>query len=97
MTGGRSNASNTTAPPAPSDLAVSGDGASIPGSGEPGAAATIRGPNGAVLATGTVGSDGAFTLPLSPPLIDREMVAAVQTDPAGMSAWKRPSEKDSGR
>jgi hypothetical protein len=76
-------ASDTTAPSAPTGLTISPDGTSISGSGEPGATVTVRGPGGGVVASGTIGSGGDFTLPLSPALIDRETVTAVQSDPTG--------------
>lgn len=77
------DAPDTTAPAAPSGLTISDDGTSISGSGEAGATVTVRGPGGQVVATGTVGAGGGFTLPLTPPLGNQETVVAAQTDAAG--------------
>uniref|UniRef100_UPI0037BFDBDA Ig-like domain-containing protein n=1 Tax=Brevundimonas sp. TaxID=1871086 RepID=UPI0037BFDBDA len=57
-------APDSTAPTAPTNIVV--DGGSASGSGEPGATVTVKGPDGAVLGTGTVNPDGTFSIPLSP-------------------------------
>ncbi|WP_395945390.1 Ig-like domain-containing protein, partial [Brevundimonas sp.] len=76
-------APDTTAPSAPTNVIVSEDGATVTGAGEPGATVSVRGADGSVLATGPVGEDGSFTVPVSPPLADGTTVTVVQTDPAG--------------
>lgn len=75
--------SDTIPPTAPSGLGVSADGATLNGVGEAGAAVTVRDANGAVVAQGVVGADGRFSLPLSPPLVDGQVVSVSLTDPAG--------------
>ncbi|WP_445115327.1 BapA/Bap/LapF family large adhesin [Acinetobacter sp. WZC-1] len=76
------NAPDSTAPAAPTDLAVSGDGTQVTGKGEPGATVTINDQNGNPIATATVAADGTFTAPLATPLTNGEQVRAVQTDAA---------------
>ncbi|MEO3990874.1 BapA/Bap/LapF family large adhesin [Pseudocitrobacter cyperus] len=76
-------APDTTAPDAPTDLAVSNDGKSVTGNAEPGSTVTIRDPNGNVIGTGTAGSDGKFTVELNTPQTNGEHLTAEAKDPAG--------------
>ena len=74
---------DTTAPGAPSGLSFSADGASLTGNAEPGSTVTVRDAQGNLLGTATAGSDGKFTIPLSPPLVNAEEVSVTATDAAG--------------
>ena len=76
-------ANDSTAPGAPGNLDVSDNGASLTGSGEPGATVTVRGPGGSVIGTGTVAADGSFSVPLSPAQTNGEIVTATLSDAAG--------------
>lgn len=76
-------APDLTSPAALADLAVSANGQTLTGSGEAGATVTVRDAAGTVLATGTVGNDGRFSLTLDPAQINGEALTATQTDPAG--------------
>lgn len=76
-------APDTTAPDAPTDLAVSNDGKTVTGSAEPGSTVTIRDPDGNVIGTGTAGSDGKFTVDLNKPQTNGEQLTAEAKDPAG--------------
>ncbi|MCS3602961.1 VCBS repeat-containing protein [Buttiauxella sp. BIGb0471] len=76
-------AADTTPPAAPTNLNVSADGKTITGSAEPGSTVTITDSNGQVIGTGTAGSDGSFTIPLTTPQINGEDLTAHATDPAG--------------
>ena len=76
-------AADTTAPLAVSNLAVSGDGATLAGSGEIGATVTVRDAGGTLLGTGTVGSNGSFSLTLAPSAAAGATLTVVQTDAAG--------------
>ena len=74
-----------TTPPAPAaDLVISPDGATLTGTGEPGATVGIdTNGDGTPDTTATVGPDGSFSAPLSPPLTNGETVGVVLTDAAG--------------
>ncbi len=70
-------------PPAAPTLTIGPDGASAGGTGERGAAITITDPQGVVIGTATVDSDGNYTTPLAPPQVDGERLTAVQADVTG--------------
>ncbi|WP_159514750.1 MULTISPECIES: BapA/Bap/LapF family large adhesin [Enterobacter] len=73
---------DTTPPLAPGDLVVSNDGGTITGTAEPGSTVTIR--EGDVpLGTVVADSQGNFSLTLSPPKINGEILTADATDAAG--------------
>jgi len=74
---------DTTAPAALTQLGISSDGATLTGHGEAGATVTVTDSDGIVLGTVLVGSTGTFTLVLSPPLTNAEVLTLVQTDTAG--------------
>ena len=76
-------APDLTPPDAAKNLDVNDDGTAITGEGEVGASVTVRGPDGTVLGTGTVGSDGRFTIDLDPPQIEGQNLQVVLTDAAG--------------
>lgn len=75
-------APDTTAPLAPKDVTVSLDGTSVTGTAEPGSSITITAPNGSTIGTGKTGSDGHFTVPLSPAQTNGETVSVTATDSA---------------
>nr|WP_121556341.1 Ig-like domain-containing protein [Brenneria salicis] len=77
------NAPDTTAPSAPADLLIAKDGASVSGTSEAGSTVTINDAAGTVLGSVTAGSDGSFTVALSPALTNGESVTAVASDAAG--------------
>ncbi|MFE8047129.1 BapA/Bap/LapF family large adhesin [Brenneria goodwinii] len=76
-------APDLTAPPAPADLLVAEDGASVSGSAEAGSTVTITDADGNVLGSVTVGDDGSFSVLLSPALTNGEEISAVASDAAG--------------
>ncbi|WP_180035499.1 MULTISPECIES: Ig-like domain-containing protein, partial [unclassified Acinetobacter] len=67
-------APDTTAPAAPTDVAVSEDGTTVTGKGEPGSTVEIKDQDGNVIGTGTVDSNGDFSVELKDPLINGEKV-----------------------
>ncbi|WP_233449073.1 Ig-like domain-containing protein, partial [Psychrobacter luti] len=83
------NATDSTAPNAPTDLVVSEDGSTLTGSGEPGAAVEIKDPTGNVIGEGVVAEDGTFEIDLTTPQLDGENLDVTLTDTAG-------NESDSG-
>jgi VCBS repeat-containing protein len=76
-------ANDITPPDAPTNLSISADGKTITGNAEPGSMVTITDSNGQVIGTGTAGSDGSFTIPLTTPQISGEELTAHATDPSG--------------
>lgn len=76
-------APDTTAPAAPTDLAVNDDGTILTGRGEPGTTVTIKNADGVVLGSAVVGQDGNFSVTLNPPQTDGQTLGASQSDAAG--------------
>ena len=75
-------APDLTAPDAP-DAAITPDGVSVIGSGEPGAQVQVRDAAGTVVGTADVAGDGSFTVPLTPPQANGGTLTVVQQDDAG--------------
>jgi len=75
-------AADTTPPAAVANLAVAANGATLTGTGEAGATVTVRAPDGTSLGTATVGSDGHFTVNLSPAATTGESLSVTQADAA---------------
>jgi VCBS repeat-containing protein len=74
---------DTTPPPAPGNLVVSNDGSTISGIAEPGSTVTIR-EGGALVGNPVVAdSQGNFSLTLTPPKLNGEILTADATDAAG--------------
>ncbi|SUJ24259.1 Uncharacterised protein [Sphingomonas paucimobilis] len=57
--------------------------ASSRGTGEAGSTVRVIGGNGSVLGTGTVGTDGSYSVPLNPPQANGQQITVTQTDAAG--------------
>ena len=74
---------DTTPPAAPTDLAIALAGSQLSGRGEPGASVQVRDAAGNILATGSVGADGSFTITLDPPVNDGSALQVTLTDAAG--------------
>ena len=74
------------APEAPTGLALSADGMTLTGTGEPGASVTVRGPDGRVLGAAQVATDGTFSVTLDSAQLDGEALSVVQTDAAGSTS-----------
>ncbi len=76
-------APDLTAPPPPTALAVTGDGTTLTGTGEPGARVEVRGANSVLLGSGTVTADGGFTVTLAPAQAAGGTLSVTQADGAG--------------
>ncbi|MEH0833275.1 Ig-like domain-containing protein, partial [Pectobacterium cacticida] len=76
-------APDTTAPDAPTDLAVAGDGTAVSGNAEPGSTVTVTDANGTTLGSAVANADGSFTVPLTPPAANGEVLTVTATDAAG--------------
>jgi len=74
---------DTTAPTALTQLAISSDGQTVTGHGEAGATVTVTNSAGLNIGTATVNSTGTFTLLLTAPLTNAQLLTLVQTDGAG--------------
>uniref|UniRef100_UPI001F4DF294 Ig-like domain-containing protein n=1 Tax=Rosenbergiella epipactidis TaxID=1544694 RepID=UPI001F4DF294 len=76
-------APDTTAPAAPTDVAVSDDGATVTGKAEAGSTVVIKDAEGNTLGSATVGSDGTFSVTLTTAQTNGETLSATATDTAG--------------
>jgi hypothetical protein len=70
-------------PPSRPTVGFNTGGTAVTGTGEAGASVEVRGSNGEVVGRGTVGADGSFSVPVTPPRTNGETVTVVQTDTAG--------------
>ena len=75
-------APDITAPNAPT-VQIDPTGATVTGTGEAGATVTVRDAGGVTLASAVADAQGVFTIPLTPPQIDRQPLTVVQTDAGG--------------
>lgn len=77
-------APDITAPVAPSDLAISGDGTVVSGRAEAGSTVRVLAADGTtVLGSVVVGASGAFSIGLTPPQVAGEQLQVTATDVAG--------------
>ncbi|MGV0887761.1 Ig-like domain-containing protein, partial [Acinetobacter venetianus] len=76
-------APDTTAPTAPTDVAVSEDGITVTGKGEPGTKVIIKDEDGNIIGEGTVQPDGTFEVELDEPLTNGEEITVGLEDQAG--------------
>ncbi|WP_241609021.1 Ig-like domain-containing protein, partial [Rosenbergiella epipactidis] len=76
-------APDTTAPAAPTDIAVSDDGATVTGKAEAGSTVAIKDAEGNTIGSATVAADGSFTATLDPAQINGETLTVTTTDTAG--------------
>ncbi|KQQ62622.1 hypothetical protein ASF84_26710 [Pseudomonas sp. Leaf127] len=75
-------AGDTVAPLLATNLVVAAGGASLSGSGEAGTTVEVRSAGNGLLGSGTVGSNGLFTVVLSPVQTDGEVLSVRLTDAA---------------
>ena len=83
-------AGDTTAPDAPTELAVSTDGLSVTGKGEPGASVTVKDSAGNIIGSGTVATDGTFAVIPNAPQTNGQPLNVTQTDAAGNQSPSTP-------
>ncbi|CAI3794674.1 hypothetical protein DBADOPDK_01063 [Pseudomonas sp. MM223] len=74
---------DTTPPDAPTNLVIGLAGSRLSGRGEAGTTVQVRDAAGNIIATGTVGADGTFTVTLNPAMIDGSTLQVTLTDAAG--------------
>ena len=77
-------------------MAVKADGSEVTGSAEPGATVSVKAADGTVLGTATAGTDGQFTVPLSPAQADGQPLAVTAGDAGGTSAPVSVTAPDTG-
>jgi len=76
-------AGDTTAPDAPTNLAVSGDGLTLTGKGEVGSTVIVKDAAGLPVGTGVVGAGGNFEVVLNPAQGNGATLEVTLTDKAG--------------
>ncbi|WP_241651034.1 Ig-like domain-containing protein, partial [Rosenbergiella nectarea] len=76
-------AKDTTAPVEPSDVQLDAAGSIVTGKGEVGSTVTVTDASGKALGTGTVGADGSFSVTLTTPQTNGQILSVVSTDTAG--------------
>ena len=82
-TGTGLTAPDLTPPAAAGNLLISADGGTLTGTGEVGATVTVRSASGTVLQTTTVQPGGTFTVTLSPPQDNGQILSVTLSDPRG--------------
>lgn len=71
-------------PPDPlANVDINAAGALVTGTGEPGATVTVLDANGTLLGTSVVLADGSFSVELTPPQINEQILNVQQADPPG--------------
>ncbi len=90
------NAPDTTNPVQVGDLAISPDGTTASGTGEPGTTITINAPGGGVIGTGVVGNDGVFVIGLNPPAASGSNNTVTSIDSSGNSSTPVPLPEPDG-
>ncbi|MGV2835631.1 Ig-like domain-containing protein, partial [Pseudomonas shirazensis] len=73
-------AEDTTAPEAPTQLAIDRSGSLLTGSGEVGATVSVVDANGTLLGSATVASTGLFSISLTPPQANAQLLTVTQSD-----------------
>lgn len=73
-------AEDTTAPDAPTQLAIDRSGSLLTGRGEVGATVSVVDANGTLLGSATVGSTGLFSISLTPPQANAQLLTVTQSD-----------------
>ena len=76
-------APDTTAPGAPTTVAVNASGTVVTGTGVAGSTVTVRNALGAVLGTTTVAANGSFSVSLNAAQINNQVLSVTQADAAG--------------
>ena len=76
-------APDTTAPDAPTQVAINRSGTTLSGRGEVGATVSVTDANGAIVGSGTVGSNGLFNITLTPAQSNAQNLTITQADAAG--------------
>lgn len=74
---------DTAAPADPINMALAQEGTPLTGTGEIGSTITVKDSGGTVIGTGVVGSDGSFSIALSPAQLDPTTLTVNATDAAG--------------
>ncbi|ATF48494.1 large repetitive protein [Citrobacter werkmanii] len=76
-------APDTTAPDAPTDVIVAGNGGSVSGHAEAGSTVTVKDSDGHIIGKGQADSGGNFTVSIAPAQINSETVTVTATDGKG--------------
>ncbi|MBC3499748.1 Ig-like domain repeat protein, partial [Pseudomonas sp. SWRI67] len=76
----------TTAPASPSDLAIDAGGTTLTGSAPAGSRVEVHDANGTLVGSAIAGADGTFTIELTPPQANGELLDVVAIDDTGLSS-----------
>lgn len=76
-------APDTTAPDAPTDVIVAGNGGAVSGHAEAGSTVTVKDSDGHIIGKGQADSGGNFTVSIAPAQINSETVTVTATDGKG--------------
>ncbi|HHJ1300623.1 TPA: Ig-like domain-containing protein, partial [Pseudomonas sp. H2] len=76
----------TTAPASPSGLAIDADGTTLTGTAPAGSRVEVHDANGTLIGSAIAGADGTFTLELTPPQANGELLDVVAIDDTGLSS-----------
>ena len=81
---------DTVAPADPGNMLLADEGTPLTGTGEEGSTITVKDSGGTVIGTGVVGSDGSFSIALSPAQLDPTTLTVTATDAAGNASADVP-------
>ena len=81
---------DTVAPADPGNMSLPDEGTPLTGTGEEGSTITVKDSGGTVIGTGVVGSDGSFSIALSPAQLDPTTLTVTATDAAGNASADVP-------
>ncbi|MFK3797055.1 BapA/Bap/LapF family large adhesin [Pseudomonas sp. NPDC088444] len=79
-------APDTTAPPALTNVAISSNGAVVTGNGQAGDTVSVHDASGNLLGTAVVAANGTFSVNLSTPQLDGQVLSVTQTDASTLSS-----------
>ncbi|WP_413499167.1 BapA/Bap/LapF family large adhesin [Buttiauxella gaviniae] len=83
-------AEDHTPPAAPTDVTINDEGSVVSGKAEPGSTVNVTDDHGHPLGSAQTGSDGNFTVPISPSQTNGETLEVSATDPAGNTGPETP-------
>ncbi|MBE8719110.1 Ig-like domain-containing protein, partial [Cellvibrio polysaccharolyticus] len=80
------NGGGDLAPNPPTNLAVSGDGTSLSGRGQPGTQVQVRNADGDLIGSGSVQNNGTFTVSLLPPQTEGQLLSVTLTNSLNLTS-----------
>ncbi|WP_163010261.1 Ig-like domain-containing protein, partial [Pseudomonas viridiflava] len=77
-------------PLAPDNVVLASNGVTLTGTGQAGSTVTVSAPDGTVLGSTVVASDGSFSVNLSPAQLDGQVLNVIQTDASALPSPATP-------